>query len=124
MLGYKGLAYRSVSVPVIAPKPEVPSHPPSAVPTPFPNVDEVASESPAPERVASDGRSVVATDDSDARFELARPMHLVLVGWMVNGEVVCGNHTGADLVIPENRVHRGQTFAARVHLNVDFGIRT
>jgi hypothetical protein len=53
----------------------------------------------------------VATLDADAQFELGRPMHLILAGWMVNGEVVCGNHLGADLVIPENRVRPDQTFA-------------
>jgi hypothetical protein len=60
--------------------------------------------------LAAPPREVVATDDSEAQFELARPMHLIQAGWMVNGEVVCGNHTGADLIIPENRVKKKQKF--------------
>jgi hypothetical protein len=56
---------------------------------------------------------VVATDDADAQFELGRPMHLIQAGWTVNGEVRCGNHQGAQLVIPENRVTPGQAFQAR-----------
>jgi hypothetical protein len=98
-----------------APRPEQPSNPPqNVVPEPFPDVDEVGSDTSEPSLVPpEDGRAVVATDDADARFELARPLHLVLVGWMVNGEVTCGNHAQADLVIPENRVHPRQQFAAR-----------
>ncbi len=63
-----------------------------------------------PEPVA--GR-VVFADDAEAQFELGRPMHLILAGWAVNGEVVCGNHDGADLIIPENRIVPDQAFVPR-----------
>ncbi len=53
---------------------------------------------------------VVYTDDSEAQFELGRPLHIVQSGWTVRGEVTAGNHHGCDLVIPENRIVAGQTF--------------
>lgn len=62
---------------------------------------------PAPPRFGT----VVFTDDSEAQFELGRPLHLVQAGWMAKGDMVAGNHTGADLVIPENRIEPDQTFA-------------
>jgi hypothetical protein len=37
-------------------------------------------------------------------------MHIVLAGWMLNGEAVCGNHSGADFIVPENRILAEQTF--------------
>lgn len=37
-------------------------------------------------------------------------MHLVLCGWMVAGEATLGNHSGADLVLPENRIDATQAF--------------
>jgi hypothetical protein len=52
-------------------------------------------------------------DDSEAQFELGRPLHVVQSGWMINGEVVVGNHDGADLVLPENRITEDQVFEAR-----------
>ena len=60
---------------------------------------------------ALDAAAVVCTDDHEAQFELGRPMHLIQAGWMVNGEVVCGNHRDADLILPENRIHEEQAFA-------------
>ncbi len=95
---------------------------PSEVPKPFPDVtanglprptdpgmyeDEVTSNS-VPATGTAEG--VVFTDDTAAKFELGRPMHLILAGWSVNGEVVCGNHEGANLIVPENRIVEGQTF--------------
>jgi hypothetical protein len=52
--------------------------------------------------------AVVTVEDAEAQFEIGRPMHLVLAGWTVNGEVVCGNHAKADLIVPENRIHPDQ----------------
>lgn len=57
------------------------------------------------------GGNVVVVDDSEAQFELSRRMQLVCVGWMVKGELSCGNHDGADLVIPENRIEPDQSFS-------------
>ncbi|MEQ1507485.1 MAG: hypothetical protein ABMB14_34970 [Myxococcota bacterium] len=72
----------------------------------------LASLPPDASKVAGD-RTVVFIDDAEAQFEIGRPMHLVLAGWMVNGEVVCGNHAGCDLRIPENRIRADQTLTAR-----------
>jgi hypothetical protein len=66
-----------------------------------------AAETTGPVATRAQG-AVVYVDDAEAQFEIGRPLHLVLVGWMVNGEVVCGNHRGADLVVPENRIRPDQ----------------
>jgi hypothetical protein len=58
-------------------------------------------------------RVALFIDDAEAQFEIGRPIHLVLAGWMVNGEVLCGNHAGADLAIPENRIRADQRLDAR-----------
>jgi hypothetical protein len=101
-----------------APTAEVPPPVPDLAPPPLPEVaaprlPEVAPPvptQPAPVAESAAVGMVVATDDAEAQFELGRPMHLVLVGWTVNGEVTCGNHDGCALVIPENRISRGQVF--------------
>jgi hypothetical protein len=92
------------------------------MPSPSPNISPLRSSqdkpleapagSAAPARISGD-RSVVFVDDAEAQFEIGRPLHLVLVGWMVNGEVVCGNHRSADLIVPENRVRPDQHLEAR-----------
>jgi len=101
----------------------------SEVPTPFPELEEGAEDPPEPtsdgpeqveappaEASASQpdaaGRAVHYVDDAEAQFELGRPLHLVMIGWMVNGEVVCGNHSEADMILPESRMVDGQTFQA------------
>jgi hypothetical protein len=61
---------------------------------------------------------VVFIDDAEAQFEIGRPLHLVLAGWMVNGEVLCGNHTGCDLRIPENRIRPDQILQAREYFRL------
>ena len=61
---------------------------------------------------------VVSVDEASARFELARPLHLVASGWMMAGRFVLGNHTGADGVLPENRHTRDQTFAHKDYLAI------
>ncbi len=58
-----------------------------------------------------DAGEVVAVSDADAQFELSRRMQVVQLGWMVKGKFTGGNHTGADLIIPENRIEDDQTFA-------------
>ncbi|MEN0064850.1 MAG: hypothetical protein AAGA48_22080 [Myxococcota bacterium] len=97
--------------------------PPVEVPKPFPDVTANGLPPHQPETVEDDPTAhstpatgtadgVVFTDDNAAKFELGRPMHLILAGWTVNGEVVCGNHDGANLVVPENRIVESQTFAS------------
>jgi len=93
-----------------APQPPPPPRPESAPPPP-PSKPESAP--PPPPRTAAPRapEPVVAfVDESDAKFELARDVHLVHTGWSVTGELVLGNHTGADLVLPENRIDPDQTF--------------
>lgn len=88
--------------------------PPSSVPAPFPELDPENPDDTATLEDASLSRAsrvVVFTDDTEAQFELGRPMHFILAGWSVNGEVLCGNHRGADLIIPENRIVESQAFA-------------
>jgi len=87
--------------------------PPGSIPAPFPNVadDEPSDLVDLPDPPPSG--EVVVVDDAEAQFELGRRMHLILAGWSVNGEVVCGNHNEAHLVIPENRISADQTFTAR-----------
>lgn len=87
---------------------------------PAPPVAEVADVEPAPTEVIDRPQSavVVYTDDSEAQFELGRPLHIVQSGWTVRGEVVAGNHTDADLIIPENRIVAGQTFPVRNYFNM------
>lgn len=86
---------------------EVPVAPPAPVETPV-QAAPPAPE-PAPPAPAAAGE-VVCTDDATAQFELGRPLHVVQSGWTVRGEVVAGNHVGADLVIPENRIVPDQVF--------------
>ncbi|MBO85037.1 MAG: hypothetical protein CL927_06735 [Deltaproteobacteria bacterium] len=54
---------------------------------------------------------VVIVDESDWQLELGRPARLVTTGWMVAGRVTVGNHTQCDVVLPENRSSRSQTFS-------------
>ena len=61
---------------------------------------------------------VVVVDDHDAQFELGRPARLVQVGWAVNGSVICGNHAGCDLVIPENRIDEDQAFEVTTYFEI------
>lgn len=63
-------------------------------------------------------RTVVFIDDAEAQFEIGRPLHLVLAGWMVNGDVMCGNHVGCQLVIPENRIRLDQELVAREYFRL------
>jgi len=86
------------------------STPPAA--DPAPEATDTAPEPPAPPEAAPahTGPTVVCVNDNEAQFELGRPVHFVLSGWMINGTVTLGNHTGADLVLPENRVVEDQSF--------------
>jgi hypothetical protein len=61
---------------------------------------------------------VAVVDDQAAMFELGRPARFVLVGWAVNGSVVCGNFEGCDLLIPENRISKDQLFEQRTYFRL------
>ncbi|MBN2800212.1 MAG: hypothetical protein JXX28_13820 [Deltaproteobacteria bacterium] len=81
--------------------------PPTLSPPPAPPPEELPP-TPSEARVEP---QVVFVDDADARFEVSRRVQLVQMGWMLNGEATCGNHTGADLVLPENRIDPDQVFS-------------
>jgi hypothetical protein len=96
-----------VASPEEPPPPPVEAPPESESPPTPPPVPEVAADSsPA----ADAANEVIAVDDASAQFELGRAMQLVQVGWVVNGTVTLGNHSGADLILPENRIVEEQTF--------------
>ncbi len=63
----------------------------------------------APDGVAAPS-TVTVVDEDDWQLELSRPARFRLVGWMISGETLVGNHEGAGVVIPENRTNPGQTF--------------
>lgn len=106
-------ARASEPAPAPAPsEPEVgagPSPVVSGSPEPVSDLEPVAA---APTAATPGAGEVAVVDDQDAQFELGRPARLVQVGWAINGKVVVGNHSGADLVVPENRVESDQTFTA------------
>jgi hypothetical protein len=103
---------------VAAPPPPPLSAPSAVAAPPPPPVSATAAGAPASaERVpeANPVREevhVVAIDEAEAQFELGRRTQLVQVGWMANGAMVCGNHSGADVVVPESRIDPDQSFAA------------
>jgi hypothetical protein len=122
----RGVA-EALPTPVEVPRPVAvvaPVADPEVVPVPAEAPEVVRAVAPPPvvaplaaPRAAAHG-SVVVVDDHDAQFELGRPARLVLLGWSVNGTVACGNHAGADLVIPENRVEPAQQFAPRTYFTL------
>lgn len=83
--------------------------PPVAAPTPPP--------APATPHEAASG-DVAFVREEDAQFELARPVRLVQIGWMVSGTVRLGNHYGCDLVLPENQLEDDQTFPQRDYVDL------
>jgi hypothetical protein len=105
----------------VAPPPAPVAAPPAPVAPPPAPVAPVVAATPAPAAPRAAVGEVVAVDDEDAQFELGRRVQIVQVGWMVAGTLVLGNHTGADLVLPENRVVPDQSFTARSY--VSFSVR-
>lgn len=99
-----------------------PEPPPEPEPPPAPEPAAAAkpqTAQPAPAATPVGADSVVAfVDEEDAQFELGREVHLVHTGWMVAGELSCGNHGGCDMIIPENRIDSDQTFEAITYFNM------
>lgn len=62
---------------------------------------------------------VIEVDEEQWQQELARPARLVLRGFMVSGEVVVGNHRGAQVILPENRSEPQQLFAPRDYFRMN-----
>ncbi len=56
---------------------------------------------------------VVVVDERGWQQALSRPARLQLLGWMITGEVLVGNHRAADVIIPENRTSLAQRFRPR-----------
>ena len=81
-------------------------------PPPPPKPAPVASQAPAPDDLTEAApHDVVVVDEEAWQLELGRPARLVTTGWMVAGKVTVGNHTGCEVVLPENRVEPDQSFA-------------
>jgi hypothetical protein len=93
-------AVQPAPAPVAAAPPAAPAAPPAA------SADGVTAVHAAP-------NGVCVRAESDARIEGARPARLVLDGWMVQGTVTCGNHAGAEIIIPESRITPAQDFSPR-----------
>jgi hypothetical protein len=107
--------------PRTTPPPTLPPTPPAPVPAPVAAAAAPAPAAPAAPAVSAAPAAVgevVSVQDSDARFELGRPARLVLEGWVVKGSVTCGNHRGADVIVPENRIEAGQQFTARDYFSL------
>jgi hypothetical protein len=113
--------------PPVTPEPRVPEDSPSVAP-PLPEEDTSADASAEPvavvDRAANDQSSapqseanawgeVVFVEDQQAQFELGRQAQLVHVGWMIAGAMICGNHTHAHLMLPENRITSDQVLEPR-----------
>lgn len=62
------------------------------------------------EEDARDADPVRAVEEAQWKLELTRPGRLVQVGWMVSGEVIVGNHDGAQVIVPEVRAFPEQAF--------------
>lgn len=95
---------------VAPPPPPPPSAEAETVEVSFPSPAAKADKPQTAPPEAGQLGEIVAVDDAEAQFELGRRMQLVHVGWTINGQVTCGNHSAADLVVPENRVVEGQIF--------------
>jgi len=95
-----------------APEPVVEATPEPVVEAAPASAPAAAPPAPAPAaaRLAGAAGDVVAVDDDHAQHEMSRPARLRLIGWMVKGKVRLGNHTGADLVLPENRLDEDHVF--------------
>jgi hypothetical protein len=90
----------------------------------LPKVQEVGEEPPAAEEQLSPHAtlapkipenaegwgSVLAIHENSAKFELGRSLHIVHIGWMVNGTCVIGNHSNCDALIPESQLNDKQEF--------------
>ncbi len=53
---------------------------------------------------------VVFVDEKQAQFELGRTTQIVMMGWMITGEMTCGNHGNASMIVAENRLETHQSF--------------
>ncbi len=73
--------------------------------------DSLPGSRAAPDAARTAAGGVAVVDEAEWQHELSRPARLALVGWMVTGTVIVGNHVGADLVVPENRSVPGQRFS-------------
>lgn len=83
----------------LPPAPAAPAPAAPAAPAAPPLEDPPESEDP-----------VLAVDEAQWQLETSRPARLQLVGWMISGEALVGNHKGAQVIIPEVRAFPEQAF--------------
>ena len=62
--------------------------------------------------------AVVAVAAAGTRFEQSQHLRLEHIGWSVRGNVTCGNHRDADLIVPEHQVQQGQRFVCRNYFSL------
>ena len=92
----------------VAPEPLLPRAPQVVSLSDAPPLSTVEALRPAqPERTLGD---VVFVDEKQAQFELGRPTRLVMMGWMITGEMTCGNHGNASMIVSENCLETDQDF--------------
>ncbi len=89
----------------LSPPPAVPVAVPVALPDALPGAPlflETEEDDP--------NDPVLSVEEARWKVELSRPARLVQVGWMVSGDAIIGNHSGAQIVVPEVRAFREQAF--------------
>jgi hypothetical protein len=64
------------------------------------------------------GGDISSRAEADATFELGQHLRLEHIGWSVRGDVTCGNHAEADLILPEHQVEQGQRFVRRNYFSL------
>ena len=122
------VSYAQTEAPVAptpAPEVELTEHEPQAQRVPVPAPREAAMPRPSPvvsltdappapvkkpEGVGSTMGEVVSVDEQQAMFELGRSTQLVMLGWMITGEMTCGNHQSAAMIVSENQTEPDQHF--------------
>lgn len=104
--------FAAPQAPVDAPAVEPPAVVPPAPkpPAPKPRGEDLT--------VIPDPEGVAVVDEEGVQVQLARPGRLVHIGWALSGEVLVGNHYGADVVVPENRLDPDQRFEACDYLSM------
>jgi hypothetical protein len=101
------------------PPPKAEPPPPPRAAEPQPTATPTPAAATAPRGAApTEGSRVVFVDDGQAQFELSRRMQVLQIGWMVRGDMTCGNHADCDLIVPENRLADDQTFEPRVYFKL------
>jgi len=108
---------QSISEVIREPPPKV-APPPPAKPKPaVPKVPQPASPSIEQNTTPGNCRVVAWVEETSLEKQLAQPIHICHIGWMVGGEHTLGNHMGASLVLPELRMDTQQNIGACDYAN-------